>query len=158
MAIVWMWALFILTQSYAGNLTAMLTRPVLKKTITNAEDLLNQTDVKWALEDDGNEIAEYLKDSSPGSTHRRLYGQAELDIWLPEWESGDSYSPCYTIGQRNAGTYASICDKISISQTKSRDFRDTGKCNYYTVKDSFFTTPAVMAFQVGQGTQNHHIH
>ena len=28
MAVVWMWAVFIFTQSYAGNLTSMLTRPI----------------------------------------------------------------------------------------------------------------------------------
>ena len=147
MAIVWMWALFILSQAYAGNLTAMLTRPILEKTIHNIEDLLNQTDIKWSLEDSGTEIFEYFKVSSPGSTMRGLLDKAETGI---EWETEDIYSPCYTSEQRNARTWASICDVTSIDQTKSRDFSDTGKCNYYTIEDTFFTTPAVMAFQVGQ--------
>ena len=33
MALVWIWALFVLTQSYAGNLTSMLTRLILIKNI-----------------------------------------------------------------------------------------------------------------------------
>ena len=40
--IVWTWSVLVLAESYAGTLTAMITRPGLVRTIRNAEDLLNQ--------------------------------------------------------------------------------------------------------------------
>ena len=40
--IVWTWSVMVLAESYAGILTAMITRPGLVRTIRNAEDLLNQ--------------------------------------------------------------------------------------------------------------------
>ena len=42
LVIVWTWAMMVLAESYAGTLTAMITRPWLTRTIRNAEDLLNQ--------------------------------------------------------------------------------------------------------------------
>ena len=46
------------------------------------------------------------------------------------------------------GTYVSLCHYQSIRVDKSRDFSETGKCNFYTTEETFFTTPQVMAFQV----------
>ena len=40
--IVWTWSVMVLAESYAGILTAMITRPGLVRTIRNAEDLLIQ--------------------------------------------------------------------------------------------------------------------
>ena len=147
MALVWMWALLILSQSYAGNLTAMLTRPLLKRSIDNVDDLLNQNDITWSAPspDINYEIYEYLKASPPGSTMRGLLEKGKTDI---EWKTENTYSPCYQREQRDAGTWASLCDVMGIEGLKYRDFWDTGKCNFYTIRDKFFTTPAVMAFQV----------
>ena len=147
MALVWIWALFVLTQSYAGNLTSMLTRPILIKNIKSVEHLVNQRNVKWANVDEGAEIYEYLESTSPGSTMRKLFDQAEPRT---DSTSGHSDDPCYTLEQRGARNWASICDINDIDKLKSRDFGETGKCNYYTIDDTFFITPAVMAFQVYQ--------
>ena len=144
MAIAWMLALFVITQAYAGNLTSILTRPILRKSVKNVEDLVNQTEIKWASVDEGAEIYEYLESTPPGSTMRRLFDKAEKVV---ESASAHTHSPCYKI-ERNARNWASICDIIDIDKLKSRDYGDTGKCNYYTIDDTFFTTPAVMAFQV----------
>ena len=143
-AIVWMLAIFVIAQAYAGNLTSILTRPILRKSVKNVEDLVNQTEIKWASVDEGAEIYEYLESTPSGSTMRRLFEQAEK---VAESASAHRYSPCYTI-ERNARSWASICDIIDIDKLKSHDYGETGKCNYYTIDDTFFTTPAVMAFQV----------
>ena len=147
MALVWMLAVLVLTQSYAGNLTSMLTRPIIRKTINNVEDLVNQTEIKWANVDEGAEIYEYLNSTPSGTTMRRLFDQAETGSDL-ESET-HAQIPCYTLEQQIDGTWASICDVNDIDRLKSHDFGVTGKCNYYTIDDTFFTTPAVMAFQVG---------
>ena len=141
LAILWMWACFILIQSYAGNLIAMLTRSTLKKPINSLEDLLNQTDLKWNLVDDGNDLVEYLKTSE---NLRPLYDLAEKDNnWALKWQ-------CFSQEAMDAGTYVSICNDLSIRFDKSYDFKKTGKCNFYTIEETFFTTPQVMAFKVSK--------
>ena len=146
LGIIWIWACFTLIQSYDGNLTAMRARPTLEKTITSVTELLNQNEITWALDDSGLDIVEYLKASPNGSNMRQLFNQAEM--FQPEGTNDEWYSPCYTHEQRDAGSYASICFEKGIMDLKSQDFSDTGKCNYYTIDETFFTTPAVMAFQV----------
>ena len=148
LGILWLWACLILTESYKGNLTAMLTMPTLKKTIKNIEDLLNQDEIIWAIDDNGLDIIEYLKASPEGSTMRRLFDMAEK-ISYDDFEEGEYWvDSCFTTRQRDAGNYASICDAMSIGQVKSVDYGRTGKCNYYTIDETFFTAPAVMAYQV----------
>ena len=63
------------------------------------------------------------------------------DVWYED--------NCFTNKQRDEGNYAAICDDTSIRQIKSDDYGKTGKCNFYTIKETFFTAPAVMAYQVG---------
>ena len=145
LAILWMWACFILIQSYAGNLIAILTRPTLKKPIDSLEDLLTQKDLKWNLADDGNDIVEYLKTSE---SLQPLYDLAEKDN---DW---NLWYQCFSREAIDAGTYVSICHDQSIRFDKSEDFRKTGKCNFYSLDETFFTTPQVMAFQVSEARTN----
>ena len=148
LGILWLWACLILTESYKGNLTAMLTMPTLKKTIKNIEDLLNQDEIIWAIDDNGQDIIEYLKAAPEGSAMRRLFDMAEK-ISYDDFEEDEYWvDSCFTTKQRDAGNYASICDAMSIGQVKSVDYRRTGQCNYYTIDETFFTAPAVMAYQV----------
>ena len=149
LAIIWIIACFILIQSYDGNLTAMLTRPRLEKPIKTVEDLVNQNKIKWTLSDDGMEVTEYLKASPHGSPMRRLFDQGKDDITVDEpW-----HSACFTTKQWRRRTHAAICDSKSVEMIQSRDFSEDGTCNYYTIATTFFTTPAVMAFQVGKNTK-----
>ena len=145
LALAWMWALLILSQSYVGNLRALLTKPQLEKSINNIEDLLNQNDVKWSSEMFGDEILEYLKEFPPGSTMRGLLDKADTRT---EWDWDNWFGPCFLTEQRDARTWASICDVLSIDLLRYWEFRDTKKCHYYTIDDTFFMTPTVMAFQV----------
>ena len=149
LGILWVWACLILIESYKGNLTAMLTRPTLRKTINSVEDLLNQNKIKWAIDDNGLEIIEYLKASPEGSTMRGLFDMAEKisydDFGEDEWFE----DPVFTNKQRDAGNYAGIGDVKSIRMMNSYDYGKTGKCNFYTIEETFFTAPAVMAYQVG---------
>ena len=46
LVIVWTWAVMVLAESYAGTLTAMITRPGLTRTIRNADDLINQGEIQ----------------------------------------------------------------------------------------------------------------
>ena len=44
LVIAWTWSVFVLAESYAGTLTAMITKPGLERTVRNADDLLRQGD------------------------------------------------------------------------------------------------------------------
>ena len=60
----------------AGNLTAMITRPKLDKTINNAEDLLNQNEFEWGI-GEGYGVEESMRQAQIGSTPRSLIEQGD---------------------------------------------------------------------------------
>ena len=145
LGIIWISVCFILIQSYDGNLTAMLTRPTLKNAIQTVEDLVNQTRIEWTSYGESMEITEYLKASPSGSPLRRLHEQGS-----PRDSINDEpwHNTCFTVRQWNSEKHAAICDSQSTKQLKSMDFNEDGTCNFCTIDNNFFTTPAVMAFQV----------
>ena len=55
---------------------------------------------------------------------------------------------CFTAATMRSLTHASLCDETSVRALISDDFAETGKCNFYTVRDRFLVTSGVMAFQV----------
>ena len=55
---------------------------------------------------------------------------------------------CFTAATKRSLTHASLCDETSVRALISDDFAETGKCNFYTVRDRFLVTSGVMAFQV----------
>ena len=64
-----------MAQSYAGNLTAMITRPKLHMPITSVDDMLAQDEISLVVED-GVAIIDYMEASPKGSTLRELIGTA----------------------------------------------------------------------------------
>ena len=72
MALVWIWALFVLTQSYAGNLTAILMKPKLEKPIRTLEGLLNQEKMPWVVQEGGHDDF-FLKSFPSGSLLKQLH-------------------------------------------------------------------------------------
>ena len=144
LAVVWIWACFILVQSYSCNLIAILTRPTLKKPIDSIEDLLAQNDLKWNINlDYGLEYHEYLKASE---SLRPLYDRAGKP---PDGEWA-GYPCWHSREEMDSRSFVSICNHYSILLDQAMDFSETGKCSFYTIDETFFTTPSVMAFQVGQ--------
>lgn len=75
--IFWISPVFILVQSYAGNLTAMLTRPTLPEMMKNAEDLLKQDDISLVLEK-GTIEEFHFRAANSGTTLRRLYERSTI--------------------------------------------------------------------------------
>ena len=63
----------------SGNLTAMITRPKLDKTINNAEDLINQNDMKWGI-GEGYGVEEAMRQAQIGSTPRSLIDQGDHEL------------------------------------------------------------------------------
>ena len=119
--VAWTFSIFVLAQSYAGTLTAMITRPGLKRTIREVGDMLKQEEFSWVMED-GLGVGEFMNAAPPGSTLKRLFEDVQF---LSEEE--DWYGACYTISTRDAGRFASICDKYSIADLLSRDYRDVDR-------------------------------
>ena len=100
-------------------------------------------ELKWSLTDLISH--NYLEESE---SLRPLYDLAEKGN---NWTWNTDF-PCFSKEELEAGTYVSICDHQNIQSSKSTDFSETGKCNYYTIEETFFTTPQVMAFQVGKNS------
>ena len=138
--VIWSWSMLVLVQSYAGNLTAMLTRPKLLERIKTLEDLLSQDEVSWIIPDDT--IPYAMKMSKNGSALKRLH---DGGIIIPPNEAWD----CFPLEIYKDGTYGSICNMGSIQTLMNFDYALTGKCNYYTIEDKFLSSGGSMAFQVG---------
>ena len=75
--ITWIWCVFVVAQSYAGNLTAMITRPKLHMPITNVEEMLGQDEISLVVEE-GVAVIDYMEASPEGSKLRELIGTATL--------------------------------------------------------------------------------
>ena len=73
----WISSVFVLVQSYAGNLTAMLTRPTLPEMLRNAEDLLSQDDISLVMEKGSVEEFNFRAATS-GTTLRRLHTRSNM--------------------------------------------------------------------------------
>ena len=143
--IVWVWSAFIVSASYAGNMTAMLTNPKLDRPIIKPEDLLNQDDLSWVVEA-GVGAVEYMSASPPGSTWRKIYEKIEeMGAWDEEedWPSG-----CFSYSKYNSGKHASICDIDSIRSHMHYNFSGEALCHWYITDNNFFEVSTNMVFQV----------
>ena len=143
LGIVWIWSCFIIIQAYSGHLTAMITRPILEKQINSIEDLISQNNLMWNL-NRGTEIYDYLKASE---SLRPLYDRA-IKPSETDWDDEDMEYYCWSKEEMDSGTFVSICDHYSILNDNSMDFSENGKCNFYTIMETFFTTPSAIALQV----------
>ena len=141
----WALPIMIIVFAYAGNLTAMITRPKVLMTPDNAEQMLRQEEIRWAAWD-GSLFTKVAKDSPPDSVTRRLIEQAlfiskEDEIWPDN---------CFTASTKESRRVAAICDVTSAMGVLSKDFSETGKCNFYLTSDKFLSSGNVMALQVVQ--------
>ena len=119
-------------------------RPKVLMTPDNAEQMLRQEEIKWAAWD-GSLFTRVAKDSPPDSVTRRLIERAvfiskEKEVWPDN---------CFTASTKKSRKVAAICDVTSASFVLSKDFSETGKCNFYLTSDKFLSSGNVMALQVG---------
>ena len=92
----WISPVFILVVAYAGNLTAMLTRPTLPERLRNAEDLLSQDDISLVMEKET--IQEFhFRAANSGTTLNRLY------------EFSTMMTPLTTTERIRYGCYKGMC-------------------------------------------------
>ena len=142
--VIWIWSCFIIIKSYAGNLTAMITRPKLDFKFTKMEDFLEQEEMSLVIED-GVEMIGLMKQAPINSPMRQIIEKASrLPVDLDtKWSSG-----CFTESTQYSGKHASICDMQAITHLISSDFSENGKCNWYTMTKGFYHGSLAMAFQV----------
>ena len=142
--VVWIWSCFILVKSFSGNLTAFVAKPKLVMQFEMPEDFLNQDDMTLVVTDESGPL-EMMRQLPPESTWRMLLEKTELMTWSKHWPS-----TCFTNSTQFTKRHASICDITGVKALLSDDFSGSGKCNWYTIKTSFFHVPLQMAFQVGK--------
>ena len=140
--IIWIWSCFVLMKSYAGNLTAMITRPKLSMKYTMLQDFLDQDELSLVIEE-GVHGVKYMKQSPINSTMRRIIDQTQILSLEEEWPS-----VCFPKSIQYTKRHASICDNSAILGLLSDDFSEHAKCNWYTMEEGFFHGILVLAFQV----------
>ena len=142
LALTWVLAIFFLALEYAGNLKAILAKPLLEKTIKSATDLADQADIPWVVTK-GDDFFKYASKLPEGSTMRTLRDKAKYLNKEDDW-----YGRCFTKETKDADKYASICQGLGVRDLLARDFSSTGTCNYYTIEDTFLDAPQSMLVQV----------
>ena len=132
----------ILVYAYAGNLTSMLAKPSLLSPIRTLEGLVSQHEVPWVIEKGG--LAEYLMSQvATGSVMKRMF---ERGTTMPSIVGSSEL--CYTTEVKKDGTFAAVCHLPSVKALISKDFSNTGKCNYYIVEESFLHSRGALGIQV----------
>ena len=145
LVLVWIWSCSIIVWSFAGNLTAMITRPKLDMKFTRLEDFVDQNEVSLVIEE-GIGTIDWMQKSPAKSPLRKLIDETErLKKGDANWTSG-----CFTNDTQYTKIHASVCDGNSILALLGDDFSKTGKCNWYTMKSNFYEGGMVMVFQVQQ--------
>ena len=136
--ITWLWSVLVLVQSYSGNLTAMLAKASLGSPIRTVDELLNQTEVTWVIEE-GTVVEYFTSTAAPGTKLKRLYERASLISPLSPQERM-MYGGCFKDKMIQGRRTASLCDRASMTYTLSKDFSNTGKCNFYLLEEKILHT------------------
>ena len=141
---IWTFSCFVLVMAYAGNLTAMITRPKMVMQFEELEDFLDQDEISLVVED-GLGVIENMRQTSPDSVFNKLIDKTNrMDTSDYEnWPSG-----CFKPAAYYSKNHASICDIHSTNSHLSDDYSANGKCNWYITRTKFFDVPIGMAFQV----------
>ena len=133
----WAFALFVILVSYAGTLTAMITKPSISRPINNIDEMLSQTEMKWLLETESG-LYFYMLNSEEGSNMMMVYNRSKAADW------GEIVS---SVQNR---TYIIPTVGIAIEEWTSQDFHDSGKCNFYTIGGKFLVASFSMALPGGR--------
>ena len=133
----WSWMMFVLISAYKGNLLALITKPTLNTPFTNAEDMVDQTRIKWGYNEAGL-FPEYAKSKLPGTALRKIYERAITS-------STSSY--CQPV-EKESGNVATIADITTAECIIANDYSNMGTCNYYLTDDKILAADSALAFQV----------
>ena len=131
----------VLTYSYCGNMTAMLTKTQLQSPIRTLSELLIQSEIPWVIES-GGFVETLMSKAPPGSLTNKLYERSKI-MPLKVASSG-----CYSTEVEEDGTYGAICSIDDFKTLTAKYFSRTEKCNYYFVEQKFLHSWAALAIQV----------
>ena len=104
----------------------------------NAEGMVGQTQVKWAVSYTYDQLATYAKEKSPNAALRKIFDNAHIS-YKSEW--------CESIAKKSKDM-ALACDITSATNVMANDFSMTGTCKYYLTQDKWLATDSALAFQV----------
>ena len=125
--------MLVLISGYKANLLAMITRPTLNIPFTNVDDMVEQTQMKWALTDAGL-FSGYAKSLNNGSTLKKIYDQVITTYDLNQ------------ILREDFGNNALICDISQAEAIIANDFSKTGTCNYFMTEDKILTSDSAFGY------------
>ena len=143
LVLVWSLMTLVIMCSYAGSLTAFITKPGLNLPFSNVEGMVKQTDLRWAVTE-GSILTPYAENMPQGSVMKTMIEQANTFSYGVKWADND----CFTAEGEKSGDIASICDYTAALFAQSNDFSKTGKCNYFLTEDKFLPFSMALAFQV----------
>ncbi|XP_076035263.1 uncharacterized protein LOC143021546 [Oratosquilla oratoria] len=131
---VWLLATLVLMNTYRGLLIAMLTVPSVRTPINSIQDLVDQTEVPWRLEQ-GGIILHTFKTANVAIYKELLKGNSGL------------FPDCFAARNEIAdGEFAAICEGLSGDMMVSKQFGTVGKCEYFVPKEIIVTHSYTLTF------------
>ena len=141
MILIWGLMMVVLISAYKGNLLAIITKPTMTTPFINAEDMVEQNEIKWKVP--SGLFSSYAKSKSPGTTLRKIIDRAITS----STSSAMSMDTCESVAKKSANI-AIICDISSATSVMAKYFSKTGTCNYYLTQDKILATDNALAFPV----------
>ena len=126
--------MLVLISAYQANLLAMITRPSLNIPFTNAEGMVEQTQIQWGFTQNSL-FSSYAKSLAPGATLRKVYEEKAL-----------TYVSSRVIMEsimKKSGDTALIIDISNALSVMATDFSKSGTCNYILTEDKILNTDSV---------------
>ena len=143
--ITWLGCALVLVQAYAGNLTAMLSKPKFHTPIKTLDELLGQNEISWVIEK-GSQAEHYMQSASTGTKLSLLHKRAALVPQLTPTEQ--AIYGCYPPRLRGKKSIGSFCGLQVIWPMIAKDFSETGRCNFYLIEERLYSSLSGAAFQV----------
>ena len=146
LVLVWSGMMLVLISAYQGDLTSIITTPLMNAPFMNADGMVEQSQIKWGWSEGETLFPDYLKSYSPGTTLREMY---EKSMTFPNTVT--RVDDCYisAFQAKESGSVAAICDISSARAVVTKDFSKFGTCNFYVTHDRFLSSGNVLAIQVG---------
>ena len=145
LVLVWSLMMLVLICAYRGDLTAIITKPLMQKPFTNANGMVRQTQMKWGIAAMNDLFISFMKNTTKGKTIRRIYDKTMI------FPNNDTYEDeCYRSAYqaKKSGNIAAICEITSAKEFIANDFGKTGTCNYFLTEDNMLPSYLALAFQV----------
>nr|XP_045602623.1 probable glutamate receptor isoform X2 [Procambarus clarkii] len=133
--LVWMLATVVLTQSYSGNLMALLAVKHVSQPVQRLRDIVHDPSTTLMIENGSIKALYILPRPDASQVIIDLHNTNRVE-YIPTWDILRSID---TLVRR--GHHYLIFEDVLVSAAMARDFSLTGRCDFYVAREDFMPLP-----------------